>query len=165
MVQVYDPVNDIIMPTKATVLLDGVLFTDLTYISTLGTKDIKKIYVYQTEILYGTLTFYGILLINTYDGKVPKSYLNKYTYVYNNKVQLPFESTEGTGTMPRNYEIDNYPDLRQSLYWQPSLMVTGRNKIIIEFRTSELKGDYQISVQGITSGGIPLEAAYEFGVK
>ena len=158
-IQIYDPVNDIIMPPKATILLNGVPFTDLTYISTLGTKDIKEIYVYQTEILYGTLSFYGILLINTYDGKVPEPYLNKYTFVFNNKVQHSYEYSETNNTRP-----ENYPDFRQSLYWQPALIITGKNKATIEFRTSELKGDYTISVQGITSRGIPLEAVSEFGV-
>ncbi len=164
-VKIFDPVNEIAMPAKATVLLNGVPFNDLNYISTLGSKDIKQIDVYQTELLYGELTFYGILSIYTFDCKIPDTYLNNYAYVYKNKVLpsvvFPEKNIEQTG----QNDIKNRPCFRQTLFWEPSLRVQRQNKVTVVFNTSELKGEYKIIVQGLTSGGIPLEATSEIEVK
>jgi len=156
-VQIYDYKNSIIMPPQATVLLNGVPCTNLAYISSLGSKDIKRIDVYQSLIMYGELSFYGILSIYTYDGKIPESYLDNFAHIYKNEVRLPYPY-EGNN-------IKNKPDFRHTLYWNPGLKISGHNKATIEFTTSELQAEYEIMVQGITSGGFPIEATSEIAVK
>ncbi|UCH14030.1 MAG: hypothetical protein JSV22_13125 [Bacteroidales bacterium] len=164
-VQIYDHKNQIIMPPEATVLLNGIPFTDLSYISSLGSADIKRFHIYHSRLLFGDLTFYGLLSIQTYDKEVPDTYLENYTYVYNNKVQSPGISANNNIKELMEYKADNQPDFRHSLFWEPSLTIMGQNKAIIEFYTSELKAGYKITVQGLTSGGIPLEAMTEIEVK
>ncbi len=164
-VKIFDPVNDIPMPAKASVLLNGVPFTDLAHISTLGSKDIKKIDVYQTELIFGELTFYGLLSVYTYDGKIPESYLKNFTYEYKNKVQPSQIIEEYNNEQKAISGNTKRPDFRQTLFWKPSITVTGKNKVILDFPASELTGKYNIVVQGITSGGIPLETVTEIEVK
>jgi hypothetical protein len=164
-IQIYDHYNQIIMPPEATVFLNGVPFKDLDYISTLGSNDIKQIDIYYTQLLYGDLSLYGLLSIKTYDKKIPDTYLENYTYVFNNKVQSSFISDNNNINKQIDNNIGNYPDFRHTLFWEPSLTITGHNKVIIEFYTSELKAVYNIIVQGLTSSGIPLEAVSEIKVK
>ncbi len=164
-IQIYDHKNQIIMPPEATVLLNGIPFNDLSYISSLGSTDIKRFHIYHSQLLYGNLTFYGLLSIQTYNNEIPDAYLENNTCVYNNTVQLPGiaanDNTKETGAN----KTDNKPDFRHSLFWEPSLTITGQNKAIIEFYASELKAGYNITVQGLTSGGMPLEAVAEIEVK
>jgi len=164
-VQIYDFKNKIIMPPGATVLLNGVPCQSLDYISSLGSNDIKRIDVFQSQILYGELSFYGLLSIHTYDGKIPEAYLDNHAYIYKNEVRLPYTFPVNDIILQTEKRIKNQPDFRQTLYWNPSLIISGTNKAIIEFTASDLEAGYNISVQGITSGGIPLEAASEIEVK
>jgi len=164
-IQIYDHKNKIIMPPEATVFLNGIPFNDLDYISSLGSNDIEQIDIYSTQLLYGDLSFYGLLSIKTYDKKIPDTYLENYTYFFNNKVQSPFISENNNINSQIKNNINNQPDFRHTLLWEPSLTIIGQNKAIIEFYTSELKSGYNITVQGLTSNGIPLEATSEIEVK
>ncbi len=164
-VQIYDHKNQIIMPPGATVLLNGVPCKNLEFISSLGSSDIKRIDVYQSQILYGDLSFYGLLSIYTYDGKIPGAYLDNYACVYKNKVQRPYIFADSNGELQTERIIKNQPDFRQTLYWNPGLVISGQNKAVIEFTASLLKAGYNIIVRGITSGGIPLEGTCEITVK
>ncbi len=164
-IQIYDPNNEIIMPPETTVFLNGVPFKNLDYVSSLGSNDIKQIDIYNTQLLYGDLSFYGLLSIKTYDKNIPDTYLENYAYVFNNKVQSSFISDSYIINKQIDNNTGNYPDFRHTLFWEPSLSITGQNKVIIEFYTSELKAVYNIIVQGLTSNGIPLEAVSEIEVK
>jgi hypothetical protein len=164
-VQIYDYKNSIIMPPQATVLLNGVPCTNLAYISSLGSKDIKRIDVYQSQIMYGDLSFYGILSIFTYDGKIPESYLDNFAYIYKNEVRMPYLYETTDVKVTPGDDIKNKPDFRHTLYWNPGLKISGHNKAKIEFTTSELQAGYKIMIQGITSEGFPLEATSEIAVK
>ncbi len=164
-IQIYDHSNKIIMPPEATVLLNGVPFNDLNYISTLGSNDIKQIDIHSTQLMYGDLSFYGLLSIITYDMEIPDTYLQNNAYVFNNKVQSSFMDVNINTDKQLNNNVNNQPDFRHTLLWEPSLTLTGKDKANIEFYTSELNAVYNITVQGLTSGGIPLEAKSEIEVK
>ena len=163
-IQIYDPNSEIIMTPETLVFLNGVPFKNLDYVSSLGSNDIKQIDIYNTQLLYGDLSFYGLLSIKTYDKKMPDTYLKNYAYVFNNNVQSSLISDNNINRQIDN-NLSNYPDFRHTLFWEPSLTVSGQNKVIIEFYTSELKAVYNIIVQGLTSSGIPLEAVSEIEVK
>lgn len=45
------------------------------------------------------------------------------------------------------------PDLRNTLYWNPSVKPDDKDKAGIEFWTSDIASDYEINIQGITSEG------------
>jgi hypothetical protein len=164
-VQIYDYKNSIIMPPQATVLLNGVPCTNLAYISSLGSKDIKRIDVYQSLIMYGKLSFYGILSIYTYDRKIPEAYLDNFAYIYKNKVRMPNLYEASDVNLAPGINIKNNPDFRHTLYWDPELEISGQSKAIIEFTTSDLQAGYEIIVQGITSRGFPIEATSGIAVK
>jgi hypothetical protein len=68
------------------VMLNGVPFTDLVYISTLGTKDIKRIEIIQPNVLVGDMTLPGMVSIYTYDNQIPENYLRSHTVRFQNKV-------------------------------------------------------------------------------
>lgn len=149
-------------PQQATIMLNGVLFDDLEYISTLGTKEIKQIDVVMSQILYGDLTFYGLISIRTKDGKILANYYNSERVLYKNEVQL---NQNDMNESHINVTEKNLPDLRQTLFMDKSVQLVGNKKSVIEFKTSNLKSSYIIDVQGYTNQGFPVSSSIEIEVK
>jgi hypothetical protein len=148
----------------ATVLLNGVPLNDLSYLSPLGSKEIKKIDVVESDVIYGDLSFYGIVSIQTNDGIVPLSYLEKNACLYKNAIYENYSNQNGLPAGKTTIE-SNIPDIKQTLYWNPDMTVCGNNKVILEFSASGLQSEYEINIQGITNGGIPISSSTHFTVK
>ncbi len=157
--QLYDGDNQILWDEYGSFILNGVPFNNLEYIATLGSKDIKQIEVVKSKVFYGDLTFYGIVSIYTYDGKIPESYLDNNSFSFNNIVQESIGYKDQFSQYNLKNNQTNLPDMRQTLYWNPDIQITGENKLYIEFYTSDLEAVYNVKIQGITQTGIPLEAS------
>ena len=153
-VEIYDEDNHIIFSDGSLVLLNGIPFTDLNYIQTLGSDKIERIEVVNSRILYGRLSFNGILSIFTKDLEIPGSYLVKNSYI----IQLANMVKSNI-----NYSYNNsqkgssrLPDFREVLYWNPDVVLQPGSGKEIHFRTSQLTGTYNINIQGIGSNGSPI---------
>ena len=46
----------------------------------------------------------------------------------------------------------NLPDFRSTIYWNPSLHTDTSGNAVVEFYTSDLDGEFIISVQGMAPG-------------
>jgi len=146
------------------VLLNGIPFTDLTYIATLGTKAIERIEVIMSNFFLGDLTLPGLVSIYTYDRKVAENYLKNNTLRYENTVITDGSSGGFVAEEPGYVFSDHYPDFRHTLLWKPDVQVTGSENLVIEFPVSKLSGTYQINVRGLTSLGYPLSTSATFEV-
>jgi uncharacterized protein YfaS (alpha-2-macroglobulin family) len=51
------------------------------------------------------------------------------------------------------------PDFRTTLYWNPSIHTNASGIAMVEFYTSDLSGEYVISVQGIGEGKTGVASA------
>jgi hypothetical protein len=145
-----------------TVLLNGVPFNDLAYISTLGTKEIKRIDIYKSNMLIGDMTLPGLVCIYTYDLKIPENYLKSHTVQFFNTVfevkeEFADETIQGTNNA-------HFPDFRNSVYWNPFVKLTN-GRAIIRFPAILLEGQFTIDVEGITGAGIPVTTSGSFEIK
>ena len=127
-------------------LLNGVPYTDMTYIATLGTKDIRRIEVITRNYLLGDLTIPGVVSIYTYDNRLPENYLSNNTIRYRNAVM--------TNDPPKTlYQArqpgEHDPDFRSTLYWNPQIHISSKEKWVVEFPASQLKGLYSVKVRGL----------------
>ena len=57
------------------------------------------------------------------------------------------------------------PDLRNTLYWNPSVKTNSNGKAEIEFWTSDLPGIYTINIQGIAGTGEKISLYKSFTVR
>jgi hypothetical protein len=148
-----------------TVLLNGVPFSYLAYIATLGTKDIKRIEVICSNFLLGDLTFPGLVSIYTNDNKIPELYLRKNAVTYLNRV-ISNNGEEATDSIKHtSITGDPFPDFRNNLYWNPRITLNSKEKTHLEFPVSMLTGKYTIKVEGMTRKGIPVCNTSYFEVK
>jgi hypothetical protein len=148
------------------ILLNGVPFRDINYIATLGTRDIQRIEIINSNrFLAGGLTYDAVISIYTHDVKIPETYIKNHTMVLQNTVAATDEENEINEYVAPAQSRSHLPDFRNNLYWNPDLKVCGNNKVTVEFTTSRLAGKFDAKIQGITSSGIPLDASVSFSVK
>ena len=57
------------------------------------------------------------------------------------------------------------PDFRHTLLWRPDIRTAGESSISIPFTTSDLTGDFTITIEGLTQTGEALYATEQFQVK
>lgn len=139
-------------------LIDGIPIRDLNLIKDLGSNDIDRVEVCQSERYYGNLKFPGVVAI--YTTKHDYSLLPETDQLLKLKTegkQIPvhlkeFNSTELT-----------VPDLRQTLLWNPS--VKPGKSIEIKFATSNINGHFKMVVGGRTTDGTLIFTEKKFEVK
>ena len=56
-------------------------------------------------------------------------------------------------------------DFRHTLLWRPDIRTNGESSISIPFTTSDLTGDFTITIEGLTQTGEALYATEQFQVK
>jgi len=142
---------------NAFVLLNNIPLFDYRLLKDLNSKQINKIQVFQRLMMYGDLQISGIISINTDIDFLPflvkeKRLLRiRNEVVKRNKGLILSENNDGNISEP------GFPDLRQTLYWDPQVSIKG-DRHEFEFYTSDLKASYEIKVQGLTDAGIPVYA-------
>ena len=147
--RIFDVDNHQLFDSDPMIFLDGVPINNINQIINLGTEEINKIEVSSTKRYSGNLYFSGILAVFT-----------KRMEINNISWQTPMLSVKYVSLHPASeFIMPNYskesrlPDFRQLLYWEPSLTLKANEKIYIEFQASDNKGEFEITVFGITSEG------------
>lgn len=64
-----------------------------------------------------------------------------------------------------NYKKENIPDYRNCLYWNPDYIGQSGSTEKIRFNTSDVKGEYEILIRGISDEGEIIEGKTYFVVK
>ena len=143
---------------KPLILIDGIPVRDLNIIKDLGSADIDRVDILESERFYGDLRFSGVVAI--YTTKADYSMLPESSQLARLKletIQLQTKLAEPTVSEP------NIPDLRQLLYWNPQTQPT--ENITVKCRTSTIDGQFKISVKGKLKDGTMILAEKQFEVK
>ncbi len=64
-----------------------------------------------------------------------------------------------------NLKSDYKPDLRTTLFWEPNIKVQGNTDYMINYYNADNSSHVMITVEGITSGGVPVTGKAEYDVK
>jgi len=132
------------------VLLDGIPIFDHNKIISLNPLLIKKIEIIKRRYFYGPLDLNGIISLETYKGDGMNISFKDYIV------------KEITGIQPKKiYHQPNYsgkdltriPDFRIQLYWEPCLRVSSNQPGLVEFYTSDVSGEFEISIDGFDQEG------------
>ncbi|MFZ0281572.1 MAG: hypothetical protein WAL29_07980 [Bacteroidales bacterium] len=135
------------------VMIDGVIINDLTILADLDPGMVEKIEVVKTPYLTGDLILHGIVNVITRSGDFSSNNIPEYAVVLPYRViDIPntFVAPDYTGEPD---SLSRRPDLRNTLYWNPSLKTGRSGEAEIEFWTSDLPGIYIINIQGISGTG------------
>jgi hypothetical protein len=164
-IKIINPLTGIYYDEPPLVMIDGVIINDLTVLADLNPETVEKIEVVKTPYLIGDLILHGIVNVITRSGNFSNITMPDYN------VELPYRVIDKPSifTAPdysdEQNRLNRTPDLRNTLYWNPSVK-TGRNgEDEIEFWTSDLPGVYTINIQGISGTGEKVSLYRSFTVK
>mgnify|MGYP007023412941 CR=1 FL=1 len=158
-IRILEPGRQSFWPPDRRILLNGVFYDDLASIAGKGSKQIRYIEIINRRLLFGDLTFNGLLSLVTNDGEISPSYLARHAYRMENKVYFS-ESTTGEMYVP-DYPL---PDFRLGLYWNPDLRLHSGDSVQYVVHASDVPGTYRLEICGFTSLGRKVEEFREIVV-
>lgn len=147
------------------VLLDGIPIVDHEIIFKYDPLKIRKIDVYKGKYVFGGQIFDGIASFSSYEHNYPGLVVDNSTQFFDYEgtqaqriFYMPAYRTEAEKRSP-------VPDFRHTLLWRPDIRTNGESSISIPFTTSDLTGDFTITIEGLTQTGEALYATEQFQVK
>ena len=147
------------------VLLDGVPVANHDAIFNYDPLSVEKINIYYGPCIMGGYVFDGIIELITYRRLYQNLTLNRSTQVLSYEgpqSTFSFHAPDYSDERTRNSRI---PDGRHTLLWNPNVETEGKNSIEISFNTSDLTGDFQAIVEGITKDGKFFFTTVDFKVE
>ena len=135
------------------VLLDGIPITDHEIIFKYDPLKIRKIDVYKGKYVFGGQ--------HNYPGLVVDNSTQFFDYEGTQAQRIFYMPAYRTETEKRS----PVPDFRHTLLWRPDIRTNGESSISIPFTTSDLTGDFTITIEGLTQTGEALYATEQFQVK
>ena len=151
--------------TMPLVFLDGVLVSDHDAIYNYDPLAVEQINVYYGPYILGGRIFDGIVELLTYRRLHQDLNLNKATQI------IAYEGTQPPYRLntPDYSEDENIqsrmPDARHTLLWNPDVCTDGKASVRLPFDTSDLTGEFQATVEGITKDGKFIQATVVFKVE
>ncbi len=148
---------------KPLIFVDGIAVQNHTSLLELDPYNISEILVYRDQFVFGLEVFQGAIVIKTIKGLndilLLKSSIKTTTF-FKSQANKKYFSQEYNGE-----SVDNrLPDDRQQLLWVPNFELTKANKEL-SFYTSDVAGEFEISLEGFTKEGIPISLTKSFMVK
>jgi hypothetical protein len=162
---VADATRKILSNGSPGIMLDGVIIRDLSTIANLDPGLVDKIDVVWDEYRVGGYLFNGIVNVISKSGDFSNGILPFGAVRLKDKVINPvkgFVSPDYSSQEMRNSPV---ADFRNTLYWNPSVKPDKNGKVKVYFWSADVKSDYIINIQGITSEGKALSQRKIFKVK
>lgn len=138
-------------PEPCLVLVDGLQIQDINALLNYNAYQIQSISVVDRPYCYGPKIFNGIVSIITKNNDFASIYTDK-----NILKTMILRPEPAKVYFEPKYEISNtlnrVPDYRYQLLWKPNIAFKN-SEIAISFYTSDIAGDYEIMLEGVTETG------------
>lgn len=137
------------------VLIDGAFIQDHQSVLDYSADKVKTIKVHREEYYYGKIVYQGIVRIETFDGNYAEELSGDYLRKFDMFSAQPLKAYFNQFYLNTSNNSDKTPDFREQLLWYPDLKFTKRT-MNLEFFTSDVKGEYEIILEGFTNLGEPV---------
>ena len=147
---------------KPLVLLDKIPVSNIEELLSISPKKISHIDVVKEIYIKGDNIFGGIISIFSEKGDLAGIKLpgNSMFFSYNGFTPQPNKNiTLLADNKP------NIPDFRNSLFWEPDLNAKAGSEVQINFRTSDVIGDYVVLIRGLSEEGNIIVGSTDFRVE
>jgi hypothetical protein len=164
-IKITNPLTGVYYDEPSLVMIDGVIINDLTVLVDLNPETVEKIEVVKTPYLIGDLILHGIVNVITRSGDFSNITMPDYAVI------LPYRVIDKPSTFTsQDYSdeqnrLSRKPDLRNTLFWNPSVKTNRNGEAEIEFWTSDLPGIYTINIKSLSGTGEKLSLHKSFMVR
>jgi hypothetical protein len=149
---------------RTLVLLDGIPIYDHEDILRYNPMHIKMIHIYDGCYAFGNENFEYIVSFITREGNLPFFQLGRESQLLNYdcpQLPIPIEIPDYSTARIKN---SGKPDFRHTLYWNPLVKFTNGKPVNLSFYTSDLCGEFKVTVEGITTDGEMIRGISSFQV-
>ena len=147
------------------VLLDGVPVSNHDAIYNYDPLTVEKINIYYGPRILGGYQFDGIVELTTYRRNHADLNLNRSAQIFTYETPQPSFLLDTPDYSEEKNRQSRIPDGRHTLVWNPDVRIDSKTSIQLPFDTSDLTGEFQATVEGITSDGQFIYATSFFMVE
>jgi hypothetical protein len=155
-ITVADPYYDVVYEQPPITFIDGVVVSDPAVIAAFDPDHVERIDVIRDRYVVGDYLFFGLVNVITYDGDYSRVSLPDHAVRLPYRVADPVRLFSSPDYSTAESKRDRTPDFRNTLCWEPSVTPSADGKYRVEFWSSDVPGDYEINLQGITGDGNPV---------
>jgi len=152
-ITIADPVVNRVFSQPPVLFIDGVVIHDASVIADLDPEIVEKIDAVKANYIVGDYLFYGIVNVITKAGDFSCVNLPGYAVRMHYRVVDPDCTFPSPGYRTREARENRIPDLRNTLFWNPSIVPDKNGRARVEFWSSDYITDYRIDIRGISSDG------------
>ena len=164
LLQDFEKANEQYNDFSALVFIDGVYIPNHDAIKGYNSKKIKSVRLIQDQFQLANKQYQGMLAAETFDEDYVLEHRHK--NILKSTIELPlpkknyFEQRYNSDTT----KYQRVPDYRTILFWKPLVTIDAVNRIDFELFTSDVKGTYEIILDGFTTYGKPISLTKTFVV-
>lgn len=147
------------------VLVDGIPVTDHESIFRYDPFLVKKIDVYRGKYNFGGQFFDGMIFFSTYNYTYPNLKVGETTQFFDYEGTQARRHFYAPAYINEEDKQSRIPDYRHTLLWLPEVSTNRSSSLAIPFSTSDLAGEFQITVEGLTEDGRIIRGTAYFDVK
>ena len=142
-------------------MMDGVVINDINLLLDFDAMLLEDIDLYSQPIVVGMTSFNGAVNFITKKNYVTALHFPETVRVVSYQgVSYPVAYTGSAPALK-----DGERDLRQVLYWHPSLQIEGGQRQYIQLKAPSYAGQFRVVVQGRSASGTPVCVVYSFEVQ
>ena len=140
-------------------MMDGVVISDTDMLLEFDAMLIEDVDVYQQAVTCGPVSYSGVVNFIT-----KRNYVTALTFPSNVRV-LDYQGVSYPVAYYGNPPEGEGDDLRQVLYWDPSLRVDAGGQSRVTFRAPGYSGRFRAVADGIAEDGSPVHYEWTFEVE
>ncbi|MFO7934265.1 MAG: hypothetical protein R6U78_09290 [Bacteroidales bacterium] len=143
------------------VMIDGVAIFDMESLLEVSPRLVERTEVVTAPYVRGDVTFGGIINVITRENNL--GYIDLPSSGLLVDYQMLAGPDPGPETLPP--QDPRLPDVRNTLYFGPSIELSPGEETGFSFYTSDVQGSYEILIRGFDDSGNPLEKRVPFTVE
>jgi hypothetical protein len=156
--------KNLVFENDPLVLLDGVAVFNTDKIMEMDPLKIKSVDVITNLYHYGNFVFEGIVSFQTYKHDLDGFQFDPGTVIIDYEGLQTKKEFFSPKYDSQPAQQNRLPDLRNLLLWVPDCTIDNTSHTI-DFYSSDLTGNFQIIMQGLTADGKPIYETSTFKVK
>ena len=164
-VKVLERAMTALTPHLPLLFVDGVFVEDPEVFLSIDALNVQTIEVIRKGYFFGKKEYQGVVLVTTKEGTyipdLAEEYMLKTPLFLPQVPKRYFNQRYDVNTVEETKRI---PDYRIQLFWDPNILLEGREKTFSVF-TSDVPGTYEVQLEGITNKGVPVSVTQYFEVE